>query len=54
MDRTALHLKGFAEVWFGSYILGRRNISWEEFIVYVCARFRDNLESKVVVNCNRL
>ncbi|KAJ8435420.1 hypothetical protein Cgig2_001072 [Carnegiea gigantea] len=33
VDLAALHLKGPAEVWFGSYILGRRNIAWEEFIV---------------------
>jgi len=54
VDLAALHLKGPAEVWFGSYMLGRRNISWEKFILDVYARFRDNLGSKVVEDFNRL
>jgi len=52
VDLTALHLKGPAEVWFNSYILGRRNVMWEEFIVDVCSRFRDDLGSKVVEDYN--
>jgi len=33
VDLTALHLKGPVKVWFNSYILGRSNVIWEEFIV---------------------
>ena len=33
VDLTALHLKGRVKVWFNSYILGRSNVIWEEFIV---------------------
>ena len=40
MDLAGLDLKGPAEVWFSSYLMGRRNVSWEEFIV-------DDLGSKV-------
>ena len=29
-------------------------MSWEEFVMDVCARFRDNLDSKVVEDFNRL
>jgi len=54
VDLASLYLKGPAEHWFGSYILGRRGVSWEEFFVDVCARFRDNLGSKVVEEFNRL
>ena len=43
VDLAALHLRGQAEVWFNSYILGRRNIAWEDFIFDLCARFRDCL-----------
>lgn len=54
MDLAALHLKGPAEVWFSSYVMGRRNVLWEEFIVDVCSRFRDDLGSKMVEDFNRL
>ena len=35
VDLAALHLKGPVKVWFNSYILGRSNVIWEEFIVDV-------------------
>ena len=34
--------------------MGRRGVSWEEFVVDVSACFRDNLGSKVVEDFNRL
>jgi len=52
IDLASLHLKGFAEIWFGSYIMGRKGATWEEFIMDVCARFRDDLGSKVVEEFN--
>ena len=43
-----------AELWFSSYIWGRRGVTCEEFIVDVCALFRDDLRGKVVEEFNRL
>ena len=50
----ALHLKGSAETWFGSYIMGRRGLTWDELIVDICARFKDNLGCKVIEDFNKL
>ena len=54
VDLAALHLKGQAEIWFSSYILGRRNLTWHEFIFDISARFKDNLGNKVVEEFNKL
>ncbi|KAJ8446939.1 hypothetical protein Cgig2_026437 [Carnegiea gigantea] len=54
VDLAALHLRGSAEMWFGSYIMGRRGLTWDEFIVDICARFKDNLGSKVIEDFNKL
>jgi len=43
VDLAALHLKGQAEIWFNSYILGRRNLTWDEFIYDISARFKENM-----------
>jgi len=34
--------------------MGRRGVTWDEFIVDVYARFKDNLSSKVVEDFNRI
>jgi len=52
VNLVVLHLKGPTKVWFNNYILGERNISWEEFIVDVYSIFRDDLGSKVVGDFN--
>jgi len=54
VDLVALHLRGWAEIWFSSYILRRRKLTWEEFIYDISARFKDNLGSKVVEEFNKL
>ena len=54
MDLAALHLKGPAKVWFNRYILGRRNVMWEEFILDVCESFRDNRGCTVAEDFNPL
>ena len=54
VDLASLYLRGAAETWFVSYIRGRRGVTWEEFVMDVCVRFRDNLDSKVVEEFNRL
>ena len=47
-------MKGPTEIWFVSYILRRRGVSWDDFVIDVCARFRDNLGGKVIEEFNRL
>ena len=54
VDLASLYLKGPAETWFMNYNLGRRGVSWEDFMVDICAKSRDNLDSKVVEDFNRL
>jgi len=54
VDLASLSLKGPAETWFASYIMGRRGVTWEDFVVDVCNRFRDNIDSKVVEDFNKL
>ncbi|KAJ8433080.1 hypothetical protein Cgig2_014128 [Carnegiea gigantea] len=51
---VTLHFKGPAEIWFGSYIMGRRNVTWDEFIVHICSRFRDNYLGSKVVDFDKL
>ena len=54
VDLASLYLKGSAETWFVNYILGRKGVSWEDFVVDIYTRFNDNLGSKVVEDFNRL
>jgi len=54
VDLAVLHHKGPAEIWFSSFVMGRRNIIWEEFIIDVCSRFKNDLGSKVVEDFNQL
>lgn len=54
VDLASLHLKGQAEVWFASYIMGRRGVSWDDFIVDVCVCFRDSLGVRVIEEFNKL
>lgn len=54
VDLASLHLKRPSKVWFGSYIMGRRGVTWDEFIVDICSRFKDDLNGKVIEDFNRL
>ena len=49
-----MYMVGKAEVWFSSYTMTRRNVSWEDFVVDVCARFKDEMGSRVVEEFNKL
>jgi len=49
-----MYLQGKAETWFSSYILGRNHIVWDDFIVDLCARFRDDMGRQVVEEFNKL
>jgi len=54
VDLATLHFVDMAEKWFASYIMGRRDVSWEEFIVDVYARFWNDVGSKVIEEFNKL
>ena len=40
---ASLYMSGKAELWFNGYAMSRSQMVWEEFVVDVCARFRDEL-----------
>ena len=54
VDLASLHLRGPTETWFASCIMGIRGVSWDDFMVDVCGRFRDNLGGKVIEEFSRL
>lgn len=54
VDLASMHLQGKAEVWFSSYILGRKHVDWDDFIVDLCARFRGDMGRQVVEEFNKL
>jgi len=54
VELASLHMVGKAKTWYNSYVLGRQNVLWEDFVVEVCARFRDELGSCVVDEFNKL
>ena len=49
-----MYLVGRAEIWYNGYALTRQNVIWEDFVVDVCARFRDELGSQDVEEFNKL
>ncbi|VFQ90413.1 unnamed protein product [Cuscuta campestris] len=54
VDLVSLYMTGKAEMWYSSYTIGRNNIMWEDFVVDLCARFKDELGSKLVEEFNKL
>jgi len=48
VDLASIQLKGRAEVWFSCYIAIKKNVDWDEFIVDVCGRFKEDLGCQVV------
>jgi len=54
VELASLYLSGKAEMWFNGYVLNRPHLIWEEFVMDVCARFRDELGSQVVEDFNKL
>jgi len=56
VDVASIYLTGKVETWFASYITIKRNVDWNDFIVDVCNRFREELGSKIMeafINCNK-
>jgi len=54
VDVASIHLTGRAETWFASYIAARKHVDWNDFVVDVCNRFREDLGSKVVEDFHNL
>ncbi|VFQ93324.1 unnamed protein product [Cuscuta campestris] len=54
MDVASIHLTGKAEVWFASYIAVKKRVEWDDFIIDVCGRFKEELDSKLVEEFNKL
>ena len=54
VDLASLHLYGKAEVWFGGYILARKRVAWEDFVMDLSSRFKDDIGSRVVEDFKNL
>ena len=54
VEVASLYMSGKSEMWFNGYVLNRPQLIWEEFVVDVSARFRDELGSQVVEDFNKL
>ncbi|KAK9713235.1 hypothetical protein RND81_06G013500 [Saponaria officinalis] len=54
IDLASMYMVGRAESWFNSYIVVRQNVVWDEFIVDLCARFKEEISGNVVEEFNRL
>lgn len=51
---ASLYIIDKAEVWVADYLLVRRNLVWNEFIMDLDASFNDELGDNVVKQFNRL
>jgi len=54
VDLASIHLKGKAEMWFSSYIAIKKHVDWDEFIIDICGRFKEDLGCRVVEDFNKL
>ncbi|VFQ76049.1 unnamed protein product [Cuscuta campestris] len=54
VDLATIHLKGKAETWYSNYSQSKINVVWEEFIVDLCVRFKDDIYDNVVEEFNKL
>ncbi|XP_074306486.1 uncharacterized protein LOC141641737 [Silene latifolia] len=54
VDLAALNMVGKAETWVISYLAINKGVVWDEFIVDLMARFRDEMNHNVVEKFNRL
>jgi len=48
VDLASLYMSEKAESWYNGYILGKQNILWEDFVVDLYDRFKDDLGSCVI------
>ncbi|XP_074297152.1 uncharacterized protein LOC141627838 [Silene latifolia] len=54
LNLASLYMVGKAEAWVHSYMSMRPNVDWEDFVLDLCARFKENLGSNVVEEFNKL
>ncbi|KAK9698242.1 hypothetical protein RND81_08G090700 [Saponaria officinalis] len=54
VDLASMYMVGRAESSFNSYIVVRQNVVWDEFIVDLCARFKEEIAGNVVEEFNKL
>jgi len=54
VELVSLYMIGRAETWYNGYALVKHHITWEDFVMDICARFRDAIGSQVVEEFNRL
>jgi len=49
-----MYLQGRVQIRFNSYILIRKHVDWDDFIVHLCARFRGDMGRQVVEEFSKL
>ena len=54
VDLASLYMIDKAETWITSYLVARKGVEWDDFIIDLVARFRDDGASKVVEQFNKL
>ncbi|KAH9615398.1 hypothetical protein KSS87_015381, partial [Heliosperma pusillum] len=54
VDLASMYMVGRAESWFNSYIVVRQHVEWHDFIVDLCARFKEDIAGNVVEEFNKL
>lgn len=54
VDLASIYLVGKAEIWISNYIAVKKSVQWDEFIMDVCARFKEELGSRVVEDFSKL
>lgn len=54
VDLATLYMVDKVESWVGSYLSGKRNVDWDDLIVDLTARFRDDTTVNIVEHFNKL
>ncbi|XP_074300143.1 uncharacterized protein LOC141631357 [Silene latifolia] len=54
VDLASMYMLGRAESWFNSYIVMRHHVDWDDFIIDLCARFKEDIAGNVVEEFNKL
>ncbi|XP_074304368.1 uncharacterized protein LOC141639077 [Silene latifolia] len=54
VDLASMYMIGRAESWFNSYIIIRPHVEWDDFIVDLYARFKEEIAGNVVEEFNKL
>lgn len=54
LNLASLYMNGKSKSWMHSYMRMRNNVDWDEFVMDLCARFKENLGSNAVEEFNKL